>query len=240
MRPSGRAFDQMRDVTFERGIAPQAEGSCLVAFGRTRVLVTATVATTLLPWRRGQCLGWVTAEYGMLPRATGSRTRREATAGKQSGRTQEIQRLIGRSLRAVVDMAALGENQIILDCDVLEADGGTRTAAITGAFVAMSEAIGWMKQRSLLKGEPIRDHVAAVSCGVYRGAPVLDLDYLEDSEAETDANFVLTGSGKFVEIQGTAEGEPFSMEELSGLIELAQKGISELVMLQRAVLEASL
>ena len=240
MRPSGRAFDQMRDVTIERAIAPQAEGSCLVAFGRTRVLVTATVETTLPPWRRGQGLGWVTAEYGMLPRATGSRTRREATAGKQSGRTQEIQRLIGRSLRAVVDMAALGENQIILDCDVLEADGGTRTAAITGAFVAMSEAIGWMKQRSLLKGEPIRDHVAAVSCGVYRGAPVLDLDYLEDSEAETDANFVLTGSGKFVEIQGTAEGEPFSMEELSGLIELAQKGISELVMLQRAVLEASL
>ena len=240
MRPSGRAFDQMRDVTIERAIAPQAEGSCLVAFGRTRVLVTATVETTLPPWRRGQGLGWVTAEYGMLPRATGSRTRREATAGKQSGRTQEIQRLIGRSLRAVVDMAALGENQIILDCDVLEADGGTRTAAITGAFVAMSEAIGWMKQRSLLKGEPIRDHVAAVSCGVYRGAPVLDLDYLEDSEAETDANFVLTGSGKFVEIQGTAEGEPFSMDELSGLIVLAQKGISELVMLQRAVLEASL
>jgi ribonuclease PH len=238
MRPSGRAFDQMRDVTFERGIAPQAEGSCLVAFGRTRVLVTATVETTLPPWRRGQGLGWVTAEYGMLPRATGSRTRREATAGKQSGRTQEIQRLIGRSLRAVVDMAALGENQIILDCDVLEADGGTRTASITGAFVAMSEAIGWMKERSLLKGNPIRDHVAAVSCGVYRGTPVLDLDYLEDSEAETDANFVLTGSGKFVEIQGTAEGEAFSMDELTQLIGLAQKGIGDLVALQRAVLEA--
>jgi ribonuclease PH len=225
-------------VTFERGIAPQAEGSCLVAFGRTRVLVTATVETTLPPWRRGQGLGWVTAEYGMLPRATGSRTRREATAGKQSGRTQEIQRLIGRSLRAVVDMAALGENQIILDCDVLEADGGTRTASITGAFVAMSEAIGWMKERSLLKGNPIRDHVAAVSCGVYRGTPVLDLDYLEDSEAETDANFVLTGSGKFVEIQGTAEGEAFSMDELTQLIGLAQKGIGDLVALQRAVLEA--
>lgn len=239
MRPSGRASDQMRDVTIERGVAPQAEGSCLVAFGRTRVLCTASVETSLPPWRRGQGLGWVTAEYGMLPRATGSRTRREATAGKQSGRTQEIQRLIGRSLRAVIDMAALGENQIILDCDVIEADGGTRTAAITGAFVALSEAISWMKERSLLKGDPIRDHVAAVSCGVYRGTPVLDLDYLEDSEAETDANFVLTGSGKFVEIQGTAEAEPFSTEELAELIGLAQKGISELVTLQRAVLGAA-
>ena len=238
MRPSGRAFDQMRDVKLEKGVAPQAEGSCLVSFGRTRVLCTASVETSLPPWRRNQGLGWVTAEYGMLPRATGQRTRREATAGKQSGRTQEIQRLIGRSLRAVVDMAALGENQIILDCDVLEADGGTRTAAITGAFVAMSEAIGWMKARSLLKGDPIRDHVAAISCGVYRGTPVLDLDYLEDSEAETDANFVLTGAGKFVEIQGTAEGEAFSIEELNSLIGLAQKGIGELVTLQRSVLEA--
>lgn len=229
----------MRDVTIERGVAPQAEGSCLVAFGRTRVLCTASVETSLPPWRRGQGLGWVTAEYGMLPRATGSRTRREATAGKQSGRTQEIQRLIGRSLRAVVDMQALGENQIVLDCDVLEADGGTRTASITGAFVALSEAVFWMKERSLLKGDPIRDHVAAVSCGVYRGTPVLDLDYLEDSEADTDANFVLTGSGKFVEIQGTAEAEPFSTQELAELIGLAQKGIAELVELQRAALGAS-
>lgn len=237
MRPSGRSFDQMRDVTLERGVAPQAEGSCLVAFGRTRVLCTASVETSLPPWRRGQGVGWVTAEYGMLPRATGSRTRREATAGKQSGRTQEIQRLIGRSLRAVVDMAALGENQIILDCDVLEADGGTRTAAITGAYVALGEAIAWMKERSLLKGNPLRDHVAAVSCGIYRGTPVLDLDYLEDSEAETDANFVLTGAGKFVEIQGTAEGQPFDMDELSSLIGLAQKGIGELVALQQSVLE---
>lgn len=237
MRPSGRGFDQMRDVTLERGVAPQAEGSCLVAFGRTRVLCTASVETSLPPWRRGQGVGWVTAEYGMLPRATGSRTRREATAGKQSGRTQEIQRLIGRSLRAVVDMAALGENQIILDCDVLEADGGTRTAAITGAYVALGEAIAWMKERSLLKGNPLRDHVAAVSCGIYRGTPVLDLDYLEDSEAETDANFVLTGAGKFVEIQGTAEGQPFDMDELSSLIGLAQKGIGELVALQWSVLE---
>ncbi|MEQ8446890.1 MAG: ribonuclease PH [Pelagibacterium sp.] len=239
MRPSGRAGDQMRDVTIERGVAPQAEGSCLVSFGHTRVLCTASVETSLPPWRRGQGLGWVTAEYGMLPRATGSRTRREAAAGKQSGRTQEIQRLIGRSLRAVVDMGALGENQIILDCDVIEADGGTRTASITGAFVALSEAIGWMKERSLLKGDPIRDHVAAVSCGIYRGTPVLDLDYLEDSEADTDANFVLTGSGKFVEIQGTAEAEPFSTEELAELIGLAQKGISELVVLQRAAVEAA-
>ena len=229
----------MRDVTLERGVAPQAEGSCLVSFGHTRVLCTASVETSLPPWRRGQGLGWVTAEYGMLPRATGSRTRREAAAGKQSGRTQEIQRLIGRSLRAVVDMGALGENQIILDCDVIEADGGTRTASITGAFVALSEAIGWMKERSLLKGDPIRDHVAAVSCGIYRGTPVLDLDYLEDSEADTDANFVLTGSGKFVEIQGTAEAEPFSTEELAELIGLAQKGISELVVLQRAAVEAA-
>ncbi len=229
----------MRDVTIERGVAPQAEGSCLVSFGHTRVLCTASVETSLPPWRRGQGLGWVTAEYGMLPRATGDRTRREAAAGKQSGRTQEIQRLIGRSLRAVVDMGALGENQIILDCDVIEADGGTRTASITGAFVALSEAIGWMKERSLLKGDPIRDHVAAVSCGIYRGTPVLDLDYLEDSEADTDANFVLTGSGKFVEIQGTAEAEPFSTEELAELIGLAQKGISELVVLQRAAVEAA-
>ncbi|MCD7058463.1 ribonuclease PH [Pelagibacterium xiamenense] len=238
MRPSGRAPDQMRAVTLERGVAPQAEGSCLVAFGRTRVLCTASVETGVPSWRRGQGLGWVTAEYGMLPRATGQRTRREATAGKQSGRTQEIQRLIGRSLRAVIDMAALGENQIVLDCDVLEADGGTRTASITGAFVALSEAINWMKHRELLKGEPIRDHVAAISCGVYRGTPVLDLDYLEDSEAETDANFVLTGAGKFVEVQGTAEGEPFSADDLAALIGLAQKGVGELVDLQKSALGA--
>lgn len=236
MRPSGRASDQMRDITIQRGIAPQAEGSCLISYGRTRVLVTATVETSLPSWRRGQGLGWVTAEYGMLPRATGSRTRREAAAGKQSGRTQEIQRLIGRSLRAIVDMKALGENQIILDCDVLEADGGTRTASITGAYVALAEAIEWLRARNLLKGEPLKDHVAAISCGIYRGEPVLDLDYLEDSEAETDANFVITGSGKFVEIQGTAEAEPFSAEELASLIALAQKGTSELIELQKQAL----
>lgn len=236
MRPSGREPSQMRAVTLERNIAPKAEGSCLVAFGSTRVLVTASVETSLPSWRRGQGLGWVTAEYGMLPRATGTRTRREATAGKQSGRTQEIQRLIGRSLRAVVDMAALGENQITIDCDVLEADGGTRTASITGAYIALADAITWMNERKLTKTNPLRDTVAAVSCGIYRGTPVLDLDYLEDVEAETDANFVLTGSGKFVEIQGTAEQNPFSREELDTLMGLAEKGISELTVLQKTAL----
>ncbi len=238
MRPSGRAPDQMRAVTLERNVAPKAEGSCLVSFGSTKVFVTASVETSLPSWRRGQGLGWVTAEYGMLPRATGSRTRREATQGKQSGRTQEIQRLIGRSLRAVVDMAALGENQITLDCDVLEADGGTRTASITGAYIALADAIAWLKARNLTKGEPLRDTVAAVSCGIFRGTPVLDLDYLEDVEAHTDANFVLTGSGKFVEIQGTAEQVPFSRAELESLMGLAEKGIGELSMLQQAALSA--
>jgi ribonuclease PH len=236
MRPSGRRPDELRAITIERRVAPKAEGSCLVSFGSTKVFVTASVETSLPSWRRGQGVGWVTAEYGMLPRATGSRTRREAAAGKQSGRTQEIQRLIGRSLRAVVDMQALGENQITLDCDVLEADGGTRTAAITGAYVALVEAIDWLKQRELTRGEPLRDSVAAVSCGIYRGTPVLDLDYLEDVEAHTDANFVMTGGGKFVEIQGTAEQHPFSREELDGLMGLADAGISELTRLQLAAL----
>jgi ribonuclease PH len=236
MRPSGRQPDEMRQVVLERHVSPKAEGSCLVAFGGTRVLVTATVETGVPSWRRGQGLGWVTAEYGMLPRATDTRTRREAALGRQSGRTQEIQRLIGRSLRAVTDMQALGENQVILDCDVLEADGGTRTASITGAYVALAEAIQWMKARSLTKGEPLRDSVAAVSCGVYRGVPVLDLDYLEDSEAETDANFVMTGAGRFVEIQGTAEQTPFTREELDELMRLAGAGIGRLTELQRAAL----
>jgi len=236
MRPSGRAPHEMRKVSLERNVAPKAEGSCLVSFGSTRVLVTASVETGVPSWRRGQGLGWVTAEYGMLPRATGTRTRREATAGKQSGRTQEIQRLIGRSLRAVVDMQALGENQITLDCDVLEADGGTRTASITGAYVALADAIAWMKARSLTKGNPLRDSVAAISCGIYRQTPVLDLDYLEDSEAETDANFVMTGAGKYVEIQGTAEGAPFDRAELESLMALAQQGISDLSALQKSVL----
>jgi ribonuclease PH len=226
----------MRAVTLERNVAPKAEGSCLVSFGSTKVFVTASVETSLPSWRRGQGLGWVTAEYGMLPRATGSRTRREAAAGKQSGRTQEIQRLIGRSLRAVVDMQALGENQITLDCDVLEADGGTRTASITGAYIALADAISWLKARGLTKGEPLRDSVAAISCGIFRGEPVLDLDYLEDVEAHTDANFVLTGTGKFVEIQGTAEQVPFSRDELESLMKLAEKGISDLTLLQQAAL----
>jgi ribonuclease PH len=234
LRPSGRDAAEMRAVSIERNVAPKAEGSCMVSFGSTRVLCTASVETTLPGWRRGSGQGWVTAEYGMLPRATGTRMRREAAAGKQSGRTQEIQRLIGRSLRAVVDMAALGENQITLDCDVIEADGGTRTASITGAYVALADAIGWLKARNLVKGEPLRDSVAAVSCGIFRGTPVLDLDYLEDVEAHTDANFVMTGGGKFVEIQGTAEQHPFSREELETLIALAEKGVGELAALQRA------
>ena len=236
MRPSGREPNQMRAVTIERNVAQKAEGSCIVTFGNTKVFVTASVETSLPSWRRGSGLGWVTAEYGMLPRATGSRNKREAASGKQGGRTQEIQRLIGRSLRAVVDMHALGENQITLDCDVLEADGGTRTASITGAYVALHDAIAWLKERSLTRGEPLRDSVAAVSCGIYRGTPVLDLDYLEDVEAETDANFVLTGAGKFVEIQGTAEQTPFSREELNALMGLAEKGVGELATIQKAAL----
>ena len=236
MRPSGREPNQMRPVTLERNVAMKAEGSCLVSFGSTKVLVTASVETSLPGWLRGKGQGWVTAEYGMLPRATGTRTRREATAGKQGGRTQEIQRLIGRSLRAVVDLTMLGDNQITLDCDVLEADGGTRTASITGAYVALADALRWMEERQLTKGKALRDSVAAVSCGIYRGTPLLDLDYLEDVEAETDANFVMTGSGKFVEIQGTAEGAPFSREELEALMGLAEKGIGELSALQKAAL----
>jgi len=237
MRPSGRAADQMRAVTIERNVAQKAEGSCLITFGNTKVFVTASVETSLPSWRRGSGLGWVTAEYGMLPRSTGTRTKREAAAGKQSGRTQEIQRLIGRSLRAVVDMHALGENQITLDCDVLEADGGTRTASISGAYVAMYDAIQWLMARSLTRAEPIRDSVAAISCGIYRGTPVLDLDYLEDVEAETDANFVLTGGGRFVEIQGTAEQTPFTREELATLMGLAEKGIGELTTLQKRAID---
>ncbi|MHA6299556.1 ribonuclease PH [Devosia sp. CAU 1758] len=238
MRPSGRQASDMRAVTLERNVAMKAEGSCLVAFGNTKVLCTASVETSVPGWLRGKGKGWVTAEYGMLPRATGSRTRREATAGKQSGRTQEIQRLIGRSLRAVVDMEALGEVQITLDCDVLEADGGTRTASITGAYVALVDAIKWMEARHLTKGKALIDSVAAISCGIYRGTPVLDLDYLEDVEAETDANFVMTGSGKFVEIQGTAEGAPFSREELDSLMSLAEQGIGELSVMQKVALSA--
>ncbi len=237
MRPSGRKNDQIRPVSIERNTAPQAEGSCLISFGNTRVLCTASVETSLPSWRRGQGLGWVTAEYGMLPRATDRRTRREAAAGKQSGRTQEIQRLIGRSLRAVVDMGMLGENQIIVDCDVLQADGGTRTAAITGAYVALADALEWMQARDLVKANPLHTSIAAISCGIFRGSAVLDLDYPEDSEAETDANFVMTGKGDFVEIQGTAEQKPFSRSQLLELMELAQKGIGQLTEMQEKALE---
>jgi ribonuclease PH len=233
MRPSGRNPDQLRAISFTRGFTKHAEGSCLVKFGDTHVLVTASLDEKLPPWLKGKGQGWVTAEYGMLPRATHDRTRREATAGKQSCRTQEIQRLIGRSLRAVVDLVALGERQITLDCDVLQADGGTRTAAITGSWVALHDCITVMKTRGLLAASPIKDHVAAISCGVHGGAALLDLDYVEDSSAGTDANFVMTGKGGIVEIQGTAEGEPFSEAMLHDLMTLAKKGIGELVALQR-------
>jgi ribonuclease PH len=233
MRPSGRTFDQLREVHFTRAFTKHAEGSCLVKFGETHVLVTASLDEKLPPWLKGKGQGWVTAEYGMLPRATHERTRREAAAGKQSGRTQEIQRLIGRSLRAVVDLKALGERQITLDCDVLQADGGTRTAAITGAWVALYDCLQLMKAREMFTSWPLKDHVAAISCGISKDQAILDLDYAEDSTAETDANFVMTGAGGIVEVQGTAEGEPFSQEMLLKLIALAQKGVGELVALQK-------
>ena len=236
MRPSKRAFDEMRKVSFERGVARYAEGSCLVKFGETHVLCTASLEDKPPPWLRGQGRGWVTAEYAMLPRATTTRTRRESSTGKVSGRTQEIQRLIGRSLRAVVDLPKLGERQITLDCDVLQADGGTRTAAITGAFVAMRDCLAWMAGRSILKEIPLKDHVAAVSCGVCSGATVVDLDYAEDSSAETDANFVLTGSGGLVEVQGSAEGAPFSEAQLLEMLALARASIAQLVKMQKAAL----
>ena len=233
VRPSKRAPDAMRAVSIERGVARYAEGSCLVKFGETHVLCCASLEEKAPGWLRGQGKGWVTAEYAMLPRATHERTRREVTSGKPSGRTQEIQRLIGRSLRAVVDLKMIGERQITVDCDVLQADGGTRTASITGAWVALHDCLAWMKARDMLKGPALKDHVAAVSCGIYKGAPVLDLDYAEDSSAETDANFVLTGSGGIVEIQGTAEGTPFSEDELMELLRLAKSGCAGLVDLQK-------
>ena len=233
MRPSRRQPDELRAVSLERSVVKYAEGSCFVKFGDTQVLVTATLEERLPPWLKGQARGWITAEYGMLPRATLERTRREATTGKQGGRTVEIQRLIGRSLRAVVDLQALGERQITVDCDVLQADGGTRTASITGAWVALHDCIAWMKSRSMILGNPLRDHIAAVSCGIFAGTPVLDLDYAEDSEADTDANFVMTGAGNIVEVQGTAEKTPFSEAELLSLLALARKGIGKLVDLQK-------
>jgi ribonuclease PH len=232
-RPSKRAPEDMRAVSLERAVAKHAEGSCLVRFGDTHVLCTASVEDKVPAWLRGGGKGWVTAEYGMLPRSTSERTRREAATGKQSGRTLEIQRLIGRSLRAVVDLAGLGERQVIIDCDVLQADGGTRTAAVTGAWVALYDCVEWMRARDMVAKPVVADHVAAVSVGIYRGTPVLDLDYAEDCEALTDANFVMTGAGGFVEIQSTAERAPFNEEEFAALVALARGGIAQLVELQK-------
>ncbi|WP_367718863.1 ribonuclease PH [Nitratireductor sp. GISD-1A_MAKvit] len=234
MRPSKREPDEMRAVSFERGFSKHAEGSCLVRFGDTHVLCTASLEERVPPWLRNSGQGWVTAEYGMLPRSTGDRMRREASSGKQGGRTLEIQRLIGRSLRSVVDLQALGEKQITIDCDVIQADGGTRTAAITGGFIALSDCLSWMEARQMASRDKVlKDHVAAISCGIYNGTPVLDLDYAEDSAAETDANFVMTGKGGIVEIQGTAEGAPFSEDEFASLMGLARKGITKLVDMQK-------
>jgi ribonuclease PH len=238
MRPSKRAADQLRPVVLERGFSKHAEGSCLVKFGDTHVLCTASLEENVPGWLRGQRRGWVTAEYGMLPRATHERTRREVNSGKPSGRTQEIQRLIGRSLRAVVDLAALGERQISIDCDVIQADGGTRTASITGAWVALHDCLAWMRTREMIRSEVLKDHVAAISCGIVRGEAVIDLDYAEDSSAETDANFVMTGSGGIVEIQGTAEGKPFTRDQLLALMGLAETGIAGLIELQKQVIAA--
>ena len=236
MRPSGRAQDELRHVSLEPGVAKHAEGSCLVKFGDTHVLVTASLQEQAPPFLKGSGKGWVTAEYGMLPRSTHDRMRREAALGKQSGRTLEIQRLVGRSLRAIVDAQAMGERQIVLDCDVLQADGGTRTASITGGFVALHQCLAFMRKTGMVTKPVIKDHVAAVSCGIWRQTPVLDLDYAEDSSAETDANFVLTGQGGLVEIQGTAEGAPFSDEEFASLLKLARKGVTELIELQKLAL----
>jgi len=234
MRPSKRAAGEIRAVSFECNITRHAEGACLVRFGDTHVLCTASLEERVPAWMRNSGKGWITAEYGMLPRSTGERMRREAAAGRQGGRTLEIQRLIGRSLRAVVDLKALGERQITLDCDVLQADGGTRTAAITGAWVALYDCLSWMQQRQMvLRERVLKDHVAAISCGIAGGMPVLDLDYEEDSSAQADANFVMTGNGAIVEIQGTAEAEPFSEAEFFSLMALARSGIRRLVDLQK-------
>lgn len=236
LRPSGRSPSTLRPVTIEIDVARHAEGSCLIKFGHTHVLCTASVEETVPPFLRNTGRGWVTAEYGMLPRSTHTRTDREAARGGQSGRTQEIQRLIGRSLRAVTDLKGLGERQVRIDCDVLQADGGTRTAAITGSFVALHQAFSHMKRLGALSSIPLRDHVAAISCGIYKGMPVLDLDYDEDSSADADANFVLTGSGKIVELQGTAEKTPFDESEFQTLLGLAKQGIADLVKKQKAAL----
>lgn len=236
IRPSGRTADQLRTLSLEAGVSRYAEGSCLAKFGNTHVLVTASLEESLPGWLRGQKRGWVTAEYGMLPRATHTRGRREAASGKQSGRTQEIQRLIGRGLRSVVDLVALGERQITVDCDVIQADGGTRTAALTGAWVALKQACLYLKTEGLITEEPIRAQVAAVSCGIYQGVPVLDLDYPEDSNAEADANFVLAEGLGLVEVQATGEERPFTEAELHVLLSLAKSGCEDLFEAQRQAL----
>ncbi|MEL6126537.1 MAG: ribonuclease PH [Pseudomonadota bacterium] len=234
MRPSGRKTDELRPVSIEVGITKHAEGSCLIKCGDTHVLCTASLEERVPPFLRNTGLGWVTAEYGMLPRATNTRMRREASAGKQSGRTTEIQRLIGRSLRAGVDRVAMGERQITVDCDVIQADGGTRCASITGGWVALRLAVNSLMKSGVITSDPLTDHVAAVSCGIYAGQPVLDLDYDEDSNAGTDANFVMTGSNGLVEVQGSAEGAPFSRDQLNTLMDLAEKGVADLVAAQKA------
>jgi len=236
MRPSQRQPDQLRDIRITRHYTKHAEGSVLIECGDTKVICTASVEERVPPHKKGSGEGWVTAEYGMLPRSTGSRMGREAAKGKQSGRTQEIQRLIGRSLRAVVDLAKLGERTITLDCDVIQADGGTRTASITGAYVALHDAVSSLIQQGLIKENPLKDSVAAISVGIYQGIPVLDLDYPEDSDCDTDMNVVMLGSGHFVEVQGTAEGHPFSREEMDVLLELAKLGIGQLGEMQRTAL----
>lgn len=234
MRPSGRAPDQLRDIILETGVSRYAEGSCLARFGQTHVLCTASVEQGVPGWLKGQGRGWVTAEYGMLPRATHTRGRREAAQGKQSGRTQEIQRLIGRSLRSVVDLKALGDRTVTLDCDVIQADGGTRTAAITGAWVALARACKYLVDEKVIKANPVTGQVAAISCGVFEGAAVLDIDYAEDSSAEVDCNFVMSGDGRIIEIQATGEQRPFTDLEFAELMRLAKLGCGELFDLQRA------
>jgi ribonuclease PH len=236
MRPSKRAADELRVISIERKVARYAEGSCLIKFGSTHVLCTASLEDKPPPWLRGQGRGWITAEYAMLPRATHTRSRRESSSGKQSGRTHEIQRLIGRSLRAVTNLQGMGERQITIDCDVLQADGGTRTAAITGAWLALNDCFDWMRSRSIVKENPLRDKVAAVSCGIVGGVAVLDLDYAEDSEAQTDANFVISGAGALVEVQASAEGAVFTEAELNTMLGLAKGGIAQLVALQTQAL----
>jgi len=236
MRPSGRAPDELRRISLRRGYTRHAEGSVLVEYGDTKVLCTASVEERVPPFLRGAGRGWVTAEYGMLPRATGTRMRREAADGRQSGRTLEIQRLIGRALRSAVDFEALGERTVVIDCDVLQADGGTRTASVTGGYVALAEAVAALQRRRLLSQSPLHGFVASVSVGIYRGIPVVDLDYAEDSDAETDMNVVMNEQGHFVEIQGTAEGHAFRMEELEAMLGLARGGIAAVIEIQRAAL----